>query len=391
MDNSKYLIIGGGMTADSAVSGIREIDSIGDILVISEEENSPYNRPPLSKALWKGKGIDSIWRKTSEKNARLLLGKKVQSINPERREVKDSTDQIFTFDKLLIATGGRPRKLPFGGGDIIYYRTLEDFKRLYSLSLSKKRFAVIGSGFIGSEISAALALNKCGVTLFDIGHGIGWNIFPAEMTGFINQYYQDKGVEIIANAKVRDVTKKGTSFVITLGNGLVHEADVVVAGIGIQPNIKIAREAGLLTENGISVNEYLQTSAENIYAAGDVANFYNPLLQERIRVEHADNANMMGKLAGRNMAGAGEIYDYLPFFYSDLFDMGYEAVGELDSNSEIVQDWQEKYEKGVLYYLKNSRVRGVLLWNVWDKVNEAREVIGDRSAVDRSGLISRIR
>ena len=177
---------------------------------------------------------------------------------------------------------------------------------------------------------------------------------------------------------------------ITTDSGIAVDVDAVVAGIGIVPDVKLAEDINLEIENGIKVNEYLQTTRSDIYAAGDVANFYNPLLGKRIRVEHSDNAKAMGKQAGRNMAGANERYDYLPFFYSDLFDLGYEAVGHMDSRFEIVEDWEEKYKKGVLYYLKEDRVSGVILWNVWDKLDEARKIIGLPAPVKGSDLIGKI-
>jgi 3-phenylpropionate/trans-cinnamate dioxygenase ferredoxin reductase subunit len=151
----------------------------------------------------------------------------------------------------------------------------------------------------------------------------------------------------------------------------------VVAGIGIQPNIDLATAAGLEVDNGIRVDRGLRTSHPDIYAAGDVANFYNPALDQRLRVEHEDNANTMGRLAGQAMAGRAVSYDQLPFFYSDLFDLGYEAVGEVDARLETFADWTEPYRKGVIYYLRGGRVRGVLLWNVWEQVDSARKLIAE--------------
>jgi NADPH-dependent 2,4-dienoyl-CoA reductase/sulfur reductase-like enzyme len=155
------------------------------------------------------------------------------------------------------------------------------------------------------------------------------------------------------------------------------QVDGVVAGIGIDPNVELARAAGLGVDNGILVDEHLRTAHPDIYAAGDVASFYSPALGKRLRVEHEDNAKTMGRAAGRAMAGQPESYRHLPFFYSDLFESGYEAVGELDSRLEIFTDWQEPNHKGVIYYLEEGKVRGVLLWNVWEKVEAARELIAE--------------
>jgi NADPH-dependent 2,4-dienoyl-CoA reductase/sulfur reductase-like enzyme len=153
--------------------------------------------------------------------------------------------------------------------------------------------------------------------------------------------------------------------------------DGVVAGIGIQPNVELAQEAGLEVENGIRVDASLRTSLPDIYAAGDVANFYHPALETRLRVEHEDNANTMGRQAGQSMAGKTVNYDHLPFFYSDMFELGYEAVGEVDSRHQTVADWKQPYREGVVYYLRHGRVRGVLLWNVWEQVESARKLIAE--------------
>src|SRR5206468_1153756 len=153
--------------------------------------------------------------------------------------------------------------------------------------------------------------------------------------------------------------------------------DNVVAGLGIQPNIDLAKSAGLKVTDGIVVDEFLRATHPDIYAAGDVAAFLNPALSKRIRVEHEDNANTMGRHAGRNMAGKSEPYNHLPFFYSDLFELGYEAVGELDARLETVADWKTPFREGVIYYLREGRVRGVLLWNVWGQVDAARQLIAE--------------
>ena len=166
--------------------------------------------------------------------------------------------------------------------------------------------------------------------------------------------------------------------------------DGVVAGIGIEPDVRLAEGAGLEVGDGIVVDEFLRTSSPDVYAAGDVANFYNPDLDERLRVEHEDNANTMGLLAGRNMAGAAEPYHHLPFFYSDLFELGYEAVGEVDARLETVADWKDLGREGVVYYLREGQVRGVLLWNVWEQVDAARRLIAEPGPFEADDLKGRL-
>jgi 3-phenylpropionate/trans-cinnamate dioxygenase ferredoxin reductase component len=379
MSNYKYIIVGGGMTGDSAAKGIREIDKSGTIALFSDEKALPYNRPPLSKALWKGEPIDSIWRTTekamAEEKIDFFGSTSVISIDASSKIVKTSDGKEYRYEKLLLATGGRPRKLPFGGDNVIYFRTAEDYGKLRSLSERVSDFVVIGGGFIGSEIAAALAMNRKKVTMVFPDGGIGARVYPRDLSAFLGSYYKEKDVKVLSGESVVNIDETNGRYRVKLAKGESISADAVVAGLGIIPNVELAKGAGVTTDNGFVVNEFLMTTKPEIYAAGDVANFYSPVLDRRLRVEHEDNANTMGKIAGHNMAGKPEPYHHIPFFYSDLFDLGYEAVGELDSQLEIHEDWEEEFRKGVVYYLKDGNVRGVLLWNTWGKVDVARELI----------------
>jgi 3-phenylpropionate/trans-cinnamate dioxygenase ferredoxin reductase component len=396
----RYLIVGGGMTADAAVRGIRSVDATGSIGLISAEIDPPYNRPPLTKALWKGKSLDKIWRRTAERSVDLQLGRRAASLDPDARSVRDDRGVTYTYEKLLLATGGFPRRLPFdlapAGGDsgIIYYRTVRDYEHLRTLadqasgpaaSERRARFVVIGGGFIGSEIAAALSMYGRDVTMVFPDELIGQRIYPRDLADFITGYYREKGVAIVNESAVVGVGQTGPCFRVTVRNERAAEqseleAEGVVAGIGIVPAVELAQAAGLKVDGGIVVDEGLRTSHADVYAAGDVARFHSRTLGKWMRVEHEDNANTMGTMAGKAMAryfvvGESVNYDHLPYFYSDLFDLGYEAVGELDARLETIADWQEPYRKGVVYYVNEGRVRGVLLWNVWGKVDEARRLI----------------
>src|SRR5947208_3330862 len=283
MPDYTYVIVGGGMTADAAAQAIREADPAGTIGLISAEPHPPYDRPPLSKALWKGEPEEKIWRKTASTGAELHLGRRIGAIDLRAHQVTDDRGTRYRFTKLLLATGGTPRQLPLKTDQIIYFRTLDDYRRLRALATQSLRFGVLGGGFIGRTVAAALP-------------------------------------------------KQGP----------------------------------------------------------DVANFANPALGTRLRVEHEDNANTMGRTAGLNMAGRATRYDHLPFFYSDLFDLGYEAVGELDARLETVADWKEPFREGVVYYLRDGRVRGVLLWNTWGQVDHARALIAERGPFKPPDLKGRL-
>jgi NADPH-dependent 2,4-dienoyl-CoA reductase/sulfur reductase-like enzyme len=386
-----YLIVGGGMTAAAAMQGIGQVDATGSIGLISSDTHPPYNRPPLSKKLWTGKTtLAKIMRKTPN-HADLHLGRSAQRLDLAGKQVTDDQGEVYTYEKLLLATGGAPRRLPFGGEHILYFRTLDDYQHLRNLAEEHNKFVVIGGGFIGSEIAAALAMQGKQVTMLFPEPGIGQRIFPPEVVNHLNQYYRDKGVEVLAGESVTGVEGAGEHLTVLTQSGRRIEANSVVAGIGIQPNVALATAAGLKVDNGIVVDRTLQTSHAGVYAAGDVANFYDSLLQVHRRVEHEDNANRMGKAAGRAMAGDDAPYEYSPMFYSDLFDLGYEAVGELDSRLETVIDWQEPYQTGVIYYLKDQRVRGVLLWNVWNQVEAAKALIAAGQTVTPEALAGSIK
>ena len=389
MKEYNYVIVGGGMTADAAVSGIRERDPNGTIAVLSDEKHPPYDRPPLSKKLWTGAPVDSIWRKTREARADLVLDTRATEGDPGARTITDKRGEVYHYDKLLLATGGAPRRLPFADDGVIYFRTLDDYQRLRALADRKAEFIVIGGGFIGSEIAAALALNGFKVALVFPGSAIGARIYPPRLASFLNDYFREKGVQVLSGEKVSGLEKKGERYAVSTESGATLSADAVIAGLGIEPEIGLATSLGLKIDNGIVVDEQLR-AAPDIYAAGDVANFYSSPLGMRRRVEHEDNANTMGAMAGRNMAGAAEKYDHLPYFYSDLFDLGYEAVGEFGTGMDIVEDWQELFRKGVVYYLRAGKVRGVLLWNTWDQVDAARRLISAGDTYSASALIGRI-
>ena len=379
------------MTADAAVQGIRSVDSVGKIGLFSTESDPPYNRPPLSKSLWKGEPVDTIWRKTDQQNMTLHLGRTVTAIESANKQVVDGHGDRYSWDKLRLATGGSPRRLPFGNDDIIYFRTLADYRRLRELTEKGQRFAVIGGGFIGSEIAAALTLNQKKAVMLFPGKSIGDRVFPHDLSQFVSNFYREKGVELLSGEKVSGLETGSAQFVVKTNSSREILVDGVVAGIGIEPNVQLAQAASLTVENGIVVDEFLRASHPAIFAAGDVAAFYNQALGKRIRVEHEDNANTMGRIAGLNMAGIPEPYHQLPSFYSDMFELGYEAVGELDSRLETFADWKEPNKEGVIYYLQDGRVRGVLLWNVWGQVDAARALIAEPGPFRAENLKGRLK
>ena len=270
MAEFRYLIIGGGMTADAACRGIRDHDSDGSVCVVGEEAHAPYARPPLSKGLWQGKDESTVWRGTAELGVELVLGRRIVELDvPGRRAIDDRGD-AYGYERLLLATGGRPRRLPAGDGEVIYYRTLDDYRRLRAAAQEGARFVVIGGGFIGSEIAAALSWSGCAVTMVFPEQGIGARLFPAQLADYVTDYYREKGVEVLPGELVEGIE----GGVVRLGSGRTLEGDGIVAGLGIVPTTDLAEAAGIKVGDGIAVDEFGRViEFEDVFAAGDVARF----------------------------------------------------------------------------------------------------------------------
>jgi 3-phenylpropionate/trans-cinnamate dioxygenase ferredoxin reductase subunit len=385
----RYLIVGGGMTADAACRGIRDHDAGGSIGLVGAEPDPPYSRPPLSKGLWQGKDEASIWRGTAELGVDLHLGRTIVSLDLTARRATDDRGETYGYERLLLATGGRPRRLPGDPAEaVIYYRKLGDYRRLRALAEKGADFVVLGGGFIGSEIAAALTMIGRNVTQVVPEHGIGARIFPAELADAVTGLYRNKGVTVYAGERVEGIERSGDRVIVRLESGRSVDGDAVVAGLGIEPATELAEACGLAVSDGIVVDEYARAGESGeVFAAGDVARFPAKLLGTDLRVEHEDQANSHGRAAGANMAGAGVPYDHLPFFYSDLFELGYEAVGEVDSRLVTVAEWAEPNRKGVVCYVDaDRRPRGFLLVDVWGKVDAATTLIAMGEPVDEGAL-----
>jgi 3-phenylpropionate/trans-cinnamate dioxygenase ferredoxin reductase component len=384
MESTRYLIVGGGMTGDAAVKGIRERDVDGSIVLVSAERHPPYARPPLTKGLWSGADEAKIWRGTEAAGADLRLGRCIVSLDLDGRRAIDDAGDEYSWEKLLLATGGRPRTIP-GTEGVVYYRTLDDYRGVRERAHEGARVIVIGGGFIGSEIAASLSANGCVVTMVFPEAGISSRVLPAELSAYVTEDYRKRGVEVLTEETV-ETASAGS---VTTGSGRTIEADLVIAGLGLEPATELAEVAGLEIDNGIVVDEFGRVAGHtDVFAAGDVASFPVGPLGRRFRVEHEDHAKSHGRAVGANMAGADAPYDHLPFFYSDMFDLGYEAVGQVDSRLETVERWQEPNRKGIVAYLDEARrPRGFLYWNVWDHVARGRELISAGAPIDESALV----
>jgi 3-phenylpropionate/trans-cinnamate dioxygenase ferredoxin reductase component len=393
-----YLIAGGGRAAVAAVEGIRELDQSGSILVVGAEAHLPYDRPPLSKQLWTGKKtVDEIFVHDAgyfeRENVDFATSERVIEVRPADKAVVTDQGRSESYGKLLLATGGTPRRLRIPGAGlegVVYYRTLDDYNAL-SRDPKGKSILVVGGGFIGSEIAAALNQRGARVTMVFPGRYLCEHVFSAALASSIQSQYEKRGIRILSENVLTSIARKKGGLVAHTQHGERIECDTIVVGAGVEPGVELAIGAGLTVQNGIEVNEQLESSVRGIYAAGDNASFPYQALGKQMRVEHWDNALAQGKTAGRNMAGAGEPYTYMPYFFSDLFDFGYEAVGDVNSSLTTFPDWEVENETGVVYYLARGRVRGVMLCNIWGKLDEARTLIRSGVGVSERDLRGAVR
>lgn len=390
----KYVIVGTGLAGCHAVEGIRASDTTGSIVLLGNEQYLPYDRPPLSKKLWFGKKkVEEVFvhnqQYFADNGVNVMVNTTAAQLDPEEKTVTCTDGSTYQYERLLLATGGIPRRLPIEGSqldEIYYYRYLDDFLHLKSHVHSGAKALVIGGGFIGSEMAAALNVNQVDVTMLVRGTHLVDRVFPKALGTKIQDDYVRRGITILTEDEPASVIRRGKNLLTRTRSGKEIASEVIVAGIGIEPEMQLARSGGLMVGKGIIVNEFLQTSSPDIYAAGDNAYFPYAALGRSMRVEHWDNAVNQGKTAGMNMAGARTAYTYMPYFFSDLFDFGYEAVGLVSSELETYADWQKENDTGVVYYLENGKVVGAMMCNVWNKVDAARELIRSHEPVVEAQL-----
>lgn len=389
-----YLIIGGGMSADTAARGIRELDDDGTIGILSEDVDEPYTRPALSKKLWTDP--EFTWDKVplgtaDDTRCDIRLRCPVAAIRPTDHEVDTADGETIGYGRLLIATGGTPIPLPLGDSPRVRpFRSAQDYRDLRALADQKGRIAVVGGGYIGTELAAALVQNGVDTVLIHQQDVLGADVFPAKLAAHFHKMFEDAGVELVGGTSVVGGEAADEGVRLDLSDGDPVTADAVVSGLGVTPNVSLAQQAGLEVTDGIVVDATLRTSAPDVFACGDVADYPDAILGRR-RVEHVDNAEQMGTTAGRNLTGAGLPYEHTPYYYSAVFGTRYEAVGTLDGSLETVEDWSEPREKGVVYYLDDGRLVGVLLWNIEGARDAARDALAHADNLRPQDLIGRIR
>ncbi|BDB98453.1 NAD(P)/FAD-dependent oxidoreductase [Saccharolobus caldissimus] len=373
MEYTDYLIIGSGIAGYNALKELLSIKPNAKVIMVSSDKYYPYDRPPLSKQYLRGRiSRDKLFFESEEfyrrDNLKVLLGKKVDKINVKDKTAILSDNNVIQFEKALIATGGSPRRLGIAGesfAGVHYLRTLDDADNLKRDIASSKRALIIGGGFIGVEVASSLTLLGVKTTVIEVKPYI-WNTFVDEkISKFIQKYFENKGVQFILNESVKELQGDHRVRLAITESGKRIEADLVLIAVGITPNVEVAQKSGIEVGNGIIVNEYLQTSVSDIYAAGDVANIYDPIEKRRKRIEHWNNAEYTGKLAARNMVGGNESYNFISSIWSDIFDLHIESAGDTMNYDEYVIRGRFELDKPNfnVIYLKGGVVKGYLAIN----------------------------
>ena len=371
-----YLFVGGGIAAGFAAEGIREIDKDGTIGILSSDKDGPYTRPALSKLIWTDDDYtaEDVPFHTAEKtDADVILETVVTAIDKEHKRVATEDGQTYSYSKLLLATGGEPQMLEGPEDDhVIAFRSFEDYRKLRDFSGSDQHVIVVGGSYIGTELAANLKLNNTQVSFIYPQKVLGDERFPLELAKEYEESYRKSGMTLLNESRAASYSRKGDKLSLKLENGETVEGDTIVLGLGIEPRLDLAEEAGLKVDDGVVVNDYFQTSDPNIYAAGDISSYPDPILG-RHRIEHVDHARKSGTTVGKIMAGSKEPYDYTPYFYSKVFNISWKAIGTLDPKLHIFIDHVN--DGKVAYYLSDGKPVGILTWNVEADLDKVREVL----------------
>ncbi len=404
-DHTKYLVIGGGLAGGYAVQGIRKVDSSGRLALVTQENELPYDRVPLSKAYLAGRlSKESVFLKKSEfyseQRAEILLGRSASKLDTSAHSVvvsnPDGSGNEMTFERLLIATGGRPKRLGIPGGELSgvhYLRTIQDCESIRSAMERARRAVVVGGGFIGCEVAAALAAKGLQTTLLELGQYL-LNLAIDEETGrWITEFLTRNGINVLTGTSVsRFLGSAGALTGVQTNTNEVINADLAVVGVGIQPNVELASEAGLRTQNGIVVNEYLETEVEGVFAAGDVARFYSPTFGRHLRVEHYDVAVKHGRLAGGNMAGQRQAFSELPHFFSNLFNIRINVYGDMTERAQTVRRGIPDFAKGggfAQFYMGENKINAFLeIGRPLEEVQTCKRLVSSRRVIEDPSRLS---
>jgi 3-phenylpropionate/trans-cinnamate dioxygenase ferredoxin reductase subunit len=391
------VITGAGLAGAKTAEALRDQGFDGQIVLVGEETHRPYERPPLSKGYLIGKAEgDSLhvheesWY--AEHQVDLQLGVAVTGIDRARHEVRLANGSLIGYDKLLLATGSRPRPLPVPGADaegVRYLRRIDDSDRIKESLATSSHLVVIGAGWIGLEVTAAARQAGVEVTVLESADLPLLRVLGPESARVFADLHAHHGVDLRFGVMVGEITSAdGKATGVRLVDGTVIRADAVVVGIGASPNVQLAEDAGLEVDNGIVVDAALRTNDPDIFAAGDAANAFHPVLHRHIRVEHWANALNQPATAAAAMLGHDVSYEELPYFYTDQYDLGMEYVGYVEPNGydQVVFRGDVIAREFIAFWLKDSKVLAGMNVNVWDVTDPIKALIRTGTAVDTDRL-----
>lgn len=394
-DRPTFVIVGANLAGGRAALALRNEGFDGRIVLVGEEPEPPYERPPLSKEYLRGqlpKDKLFIAERTAyeAQEIELRLSVRATRIDVQARALELASGERLRFDKLLLATGGRPRRLHVPGAELpgVYYlRTCADADALATELRAGRHVVVIGAGFIGAEVAASARALGLDVSVLEIASVPLERAVGGEVGQVYADLHRDHGVDLRLEEGIERIEGSARAERVVTTKGARIDCDVVVVGIGIQPNVEIAADTGIeATTNGITVNEYCETSVPGIFAAGDVARFYHPLLNEQVRLEHWANAQNQGQAAARNMLGRGERYTEVPWFWSDQYDVNMQYVGYASTWDATVVRGSMAERKFTVFYLKDGVLRAALAFNRFRDIRATRELIRARTRPDPAKL-----
>lgn len=388
-----FVIVGAGLAGAKAAEALRQEGFDGRLILIGDEAELPYERPPLSKDYLRGETTDAPFvheRSFYPDNAiEVLTSTRVTGIEPGLRELLLEGERRLGYDGLLIATGSIPRRLEVPGAKldgIHYLRTLSDSAEIAERIEKRPKLVVVGSGWIGAEIGASARQKGCEVTMIEMGSLPLERVLGPEVGRIYLDLHRDHGVEFLPETTVERFEGVDSVDRVVTKDGAVIETDFVVVGIGVAPRTGIAESAGLTIDNGIVVDDHLQTRAPGVFAAGDVANAWHPFYGHRLRVEHWANALNQGPAAAKAMLGHDGVYDETPYFFSDQYDAGMEYSGYATEWDDVVFRGDVTAREFIAFWLRDERVVAGMNMNVWDVSDPIRELIRTRRPVSSRDL-----
>lgn len=394
-DNRTFVVVGGGLAGAKAVEALRDKGFEGAVELYCAEPHLPYERPPLSKGYLKtGEGLADAFVHTREwyreHGVRLHLGTRVTELALLDHEIGTESGERARYDKLLVATGSSPRQLHLPGAEldgVLYLRTIEDSDRLRAAFEPGARVAFIGGGWIGLEAASAAVEAGCSVTVLEALEMPLVRVLGPTVATVFADLHRDKGVDLRTGVEVAAIEGElGQVRCVRLADGTTLRADAVVVGIGALPNIELAEFAGLRLDNGIVVDAQGRSSDPDVFAAGDIANHFLPILDQHVRVEHWATALNQPAAVAAGMLDQDDVYDELPYFYTDQYDLGMEYIGYSRPDDEIVVRGDLASREFLSFWLRDDRVVAGMAVNTWDVIDDVKAVVRARRPVDRVRL-----